>query len=156
MVCRYRTLNEGDTIQLGDEGLRPDCEHWSPLTESNIVLGLRYAPGFHAPMRRPIRDVQPPPTFADMGEDDLRDLLARALSFRFDDRISIAYRGSTGWAATTGSATINTDLEAEYEPMPSGRDDEYIARTRFSLEGAFAIAHAYVEQEKSKGLHNGA
>lgn len=155
MTMRYRMLSAADTIQLGDEGLRADCEHWSPLTGSDIVLGLQYAPGFHAPMRRPFTKVTAPVAVETMNEEEMRNLLRRALSFRFDSHLTIVHRGSTGWAVSTGTATVNSDLENEYEPMPSSRTDDYIARTRFSLPRAFEIAQAYVEQEKAEGYYHG-
>jgi hypothetical protein len=144
-------LVAGDIIQADDEGLRPDCERWSRITENAMVLGLEYAPGFHAPMRRPLGAVSHPMDPEDFTEEQQRDLLARALSFRFDDDITIVHRGATGWAVSTGSATVNTDLEAEYEPMPSGRSEEYIERTRFTLAEAFRIATLYVDA-KNKAL----
>lgn len=153
--ARYRMLAEGDVIQPDDEGLRPDCERWAQITENAMVCGLRYAPGFHAPMRRPLGHAHPPLSFDAYSEAQLRSLLSQALSFRVDSEITIVHRGSSGWAISTGSYTVNTDLEEEYEPMPSGRSEEYIARTRFSLEMAFEIARKYIAIEKAKGYYRG-
>ncbi|MFX4300139.1 hypothetical protein [Pseudosulfitobacter pseudonitzschiae] len=155
MGARYRILSEGDIIHPDDEGLRPDCERWTRVTENAMVCGLRYAPGLHAPMRRPLGHVFPPLTLEEYSEAQLRDLLTQALSFRVDSEITIVHRGATGWAVSKGSATVNTDLEAEYEPMPSSRSEEYIARTRFPLEMAFDIARKYIANEKAKGYYRG-
>lgn len=153
--ARYRVLTEGDVIQPDDEGLRPDCERWSRITQNDMACGHRYMPGFHAPMRRPKGHVHSPLSFDEYNEEQLRTLLSRALSFRVDSEITIVHRGSTGWAVSTGSATVNTDLEEEYEPMPSGRSEDYISRTRFSLEKAFDIARDYIANEKAKGFYRG-
>jgi hypothetical protein len=41
-------------------------------------------------------------------------------------------RDGTGlWAVTHRGFTLNTDGEWEYEPQPSSRDDDFLARTRW-------------------------
>jgi hypothetical protein len=44
------------------------------------------------------------------------------------------------WVVTKHGCTLNSDMEFEYEPMPSSRDDEYISRTRFTLAAAIDYA----------------
>jgi hypothetical protein len=39
--------------------------------------------------------------------------------------------GKTMWAVRNGFGCLNADGEFEYEPMPSSRDDEFLARCRF-------------------------
>lgn len=44
--------------------------------------------------------------------------------------------------------TLNRDLEWEFEPRPSSRTDEYLARNRFSYVKAFEIVEKYSENSK--------
>lgn len=80
----------------------------------------------------------------------LEKLVSQAVKFQFtnparEDPIYVESRGRTGWAVTEGSrACFNTDGEWEYEPMPSNRDDDFIARTRFTLDEALKIAESVV------------
>jgi hypothetical protein len=39
------------------------------------------------------------------------------------------------WAIRRLSSTLNRDGEWEYEPIPSSRDDEYMARNRYQTAG---------------------
>ena len=157
MMVRYRMLRENDIISMGDEGLRSDCENWSPITENDIVLGLQYTPGFHAPMRRPLVEDFPLPFLKGVGEVSLRTLLEKAQSFRVDHDLIVETRGEAGWVVTRpGSRSmVNTDLEMECEPLPSNSDGEFIARTHFSLEKAFRLAARYITDQKQKGLYHG-
>ena len=52
------------------------------------------------------------------------------------DAIYIEDRGDDRWAISNGSSVLNTDGEWEWEPRPSCRDDDFIARCRFSLAEA--------------------
>ena len=62
--------------------------------------------------------------------------------------ISIEYRGEEAWAIVIDNMNVlNRDGAAEYEPMPSSRDDEFIARTRFTLEEAWERAEALIKKE---------
>jgi hypothetical protein len=40
--------------------------------------------------------------------------------------------GTVRYAVTRGGWVANRDREWEYEPIPSSRDDDFIARTRFT------------------------
>lgn len=82
---------------------------------------------------------------------DVRDLskrlaeaerrLAMATEFTLGDDLIISSRGHGKWAVKDRfSNVMNAAREWEYEPMPSSRTHEFIARTRFSLEEAFALA----------------
>ena len=53
---KYRLVAEGEVLEAGDEGLLQTCLDWRPLTSSDIIVGLKYAPGFHMPMRRKIQN----------------------------------------------------------------------------------------------------
>lgn len=48
----YRMLSEGEVMKVGDEGLFADGVTWKALDESAMIIGLRWAPGFHNPIRR--------------------------------------------------------------------------------------------------------
>lgn len=51
--------------------------------------------------------------------------------------------GSSLWAVRHLGNCMNTSGEFEYEPMPSSRDDEFIARNRWpSAEAAYAAWEA--------------
>jgi len=56
------------------------------------------------------------------------------------ERLYIEERGNDLWAVTDGSSVLNTDGQWEWEPSPSGRDDDFIARTRFSFSEAKRLA----------------
>lgn len=90
-----------------------------------------------------------------MDETVKEALFAAATAFGFDDDISIEFRGRygerTSWAIVRGRSTLNTDGSWEYEPMPSNRDDAYIARTRFTLEDAYARLKAYQAGQTAGG-----
>lgn len=45
-------------------------------------------------------------------------------------------RGQGWWVVTNGGAVLNKDGQWEYEPLPSSRTDEFLARTRFTLSEA--------------------
>lgn len=57
--------------------------------------------------------------------------------------IKIEWRGSGKWAISNGSAVMNNLGEWEYEPLPSNRDGDFIARTRFNTPSeALAMINA--------------
>ena len=51
-------------------------------------------------------------------------------------------RGPDAWAVREGASVVNRDGGREPEPMPSSRDESFIARTRFPLAEALKIARA--------------
>jgi hypothetical protein len=53
----YRMLGAGEVMQIGDEGLYADGVNWRALDESDIIVGLKWVPGFHNPMRRAVASV---------------------------------------------------------------------------------------------------
>lgn len=74
-------------------------------------------------------------------------LLSMATAFRFNEDITIEKRGADDWCVVVGSGTcVNTELQREYEPLPSARSEDFRLRTRFSLEDAFSLAEAYETQ----------
>lgn len=71
-------------------------------------------------------------------------LLEMVMVFRFSEDLTIEKRGPDSWCVAAGSSVcINDALEKEYEPMPSWRSEDFIKRTRFSLEKAFELAERY-------------
>lgn len=52
--------------------------------------------------------------------------------------------GRHKWAVRRAGSCLNRDSEFEYEPLPSSRDDEFLARCRFdSAESAYAAWESY-------------
>ncbi|NDV52739.1 hypothetical protein [Salipiger sp. PrR003] len=81
------------------------------------------------------------------------DLLAMATRFQVDAELRIEKRGEDSWAVCSDSgACLNTDYELEYEPSPSNRDEEFIARARYTLAGAFQQITAFRTFQKSLPL----
>lgn len=54
--------------------------------------------------------------------------------------ITIEWRGENRWAVLDGPMCLGSDGEWEYEPLPSNRDDAWIATHRFDLETAQELA----------------
>ena len=46
------------------------------------------------------------------------------------------FRGNDTWAITNIGTCLNRDGHWEYEPRPSNRTDEFLKRTRFTLNEA--------------------
>lgn len=55
-----------------------------------------------------------------------------------DQRINIESRDPDGdvWAIVNDGMCLNKNFEWEYEPTPSSRSDEFIERTRYTLDEA--------------------
>lgn len=66
---------------------------------------------------------------------------ADAWDFR---EITVDHRGGSRWAITNGHGSglvwCERDGEWEWEPLPSNRDGEFLARCRYSLDDALRIA----------------
>jgi len=78
-----------------------------------------------------------------MNDDIKLGLFDFASEFFFKDNLKIALRSKktdnspSYWAIVSrGGLVYNRDMELEYESSPSNRDDEFIKRTRFTLEEA--------------------
>lgn len=67
-------------------------------------------------------------------------------AYRFEGQsdLRVEWRGGDAWCIHNGSACFNRDGEWEYEPMPSSREDDFIARTRYSLTEAIDLATAWI------------
>lgn len=62
----------------------------------------------------------------------------KATRYQVNEDITIELREdrTDRWAVIKSGSCLNTDLEWEYEPFPSSRDEDYLKRTRMSLEDA--------------------
>lgn len=65
-----------------------------------------------------------------------------------DEHVTVERRGPDEWAVCRDHQVLNSSAEWEYEPSPSNRGDDFIARTRFDFQRAVAAA-----QEVSLALH---
>ena len=68
--------------------------------------------------------------------------LAKAVVFDLGQNTTVESRGDGAWAVKNGGSVLNVDGVWEWEPSPSNRTDEFIARTRFDREDAFRRAAA--------------
>jgi hypothetical protein len=57
-------------------------------------------------------------------------------------RLLIDSRGGDKWAVVHGGFVLNSEDEFEYEPLPSSRDEAFLARTRFRFDEAVERARA--------------
>lgn len=71
--------------------------------------------------------------------------LAKAVVFEIGEHQFVESRGDGTWAIKNGGCVLNVDGVWEYEPSPSNRTPEFIARTRFGLAEAMARARSAVE-----------
>ncbi len=108
-------------------------------TENGITL----TDGFHSGITlfRATREL--------LGQDPVETLLeviGSATSFLIDkDRdLRVERRGANAWTVCEGASVVNRDGGREPEPMPSSRDEAFIARTWFPLAEALKIARARV------------
>lgn len=69
--------------------------------------------------------------------------------------ISVSYRGDDKWAVTYLNDALDADLQDQYEPRPSSRDDDFLNRYRFSLSEAVAIAERAAKQVLFRGVSAG-
>lgn len=68
--------------------------------------------------------------------------LAKAIVFEVGEHHFVESRGDGTWAIKNGGCVLNVDGVWEWEPSPSNRTDEFIARTRFDRDDAFRRAAA--------------
>lgn len=63
------------------------------------------------------------------------------------ETIMVEWRGDDRWVVSDSLGNVyNTDCQWEYEPSPSNRDKDFIARTRFSQDRAFEIGRSLMEK----------
>jgi hypothetical protein len=66
--------------------------------------------------------------------------------------ITVAERDTGRWAVKGMFGVLNTDGEWEYEPSPSNRDDDFLARCRFTEAEALRRALDVVDTVRINGL----
>ena len=75
-------------------------------------------------------------------------------AYRVDDNIRIEearqINGPAKWAVRRIGSVLNRDGEWEWEPMPSSRDDEFIARCRFNSAQEAAEAFRAIKHQEQK------
>lgn len=54
--------------------------------------------------------------------------------------ISVEWRGGDRWAVLRGGECLGRDGDWDYEPLPSSREEDWLATHRFSEEEALALA----------------
>lgn len=103
--------------------------------------GLTLTDGFHSgvALLRAAREL--------LGQEPVETLLevirsASVFLVDQDSDLRVERRGAAAWAVCEGGSVVNRDGGRELEPMPSSRDDDFIARTRFPLAEALKIARA--------------
>ena len=109
--------------------------------------GLTLTEGFHegVALLRGVRDrFGPEPVEVLIGA--LRSVSAFLIDP--DSDLRVERRGANTWAVCEGASVVNRAGGREYEPMPSSRDEDSIARTRFSLAEALGIARARVGMDQ--------
>lgn len=83
---------------------------------------------------------------------EMRERLALAETFRLSHDVAVVQRGENEWAVFDGCCVLNRSGEWEHEPLPSSRQDDFIARTRFSFEEAFRLGEAEAENDRQRQL----
>lgn len=79
----------------------------------------------------------------------------------YDDAITVEWRGGDRWAISRGHGWTPQliwfdDIQSwEYEPRPSDRDDEILARCRYSFEDAMGIAAVLAMRQEQERKERG-
>jgi hypothetical protein len=65
-----------------------------------------------------------------------------ACAYRIEDNrdLRIEWRGTGLWAVKENGSCLNRDMQWEYEPQPSSRDQAFFDRCRFTLDQAMHLA----------------
>jgi len=107
--------------------------------------GLTLTDGFHegVTLLRGVRD-----RFGPEPAETLLEMIGAADGFLIDKEreLRVERRGTDLWAVREGASVVNRDGEREHEPMPSSRDDAFIARTRFGLAEALKVARERIAE----------
>lgn len=81
-------------------------------------------------------------------DPDTLDGMSEAHSFS----ITVQWRGPHKWAVLRNREALGTDGCWDYESLPSGREDHWLATHRFSLDEALRLAQAHVDHNPVNGL----
>lgn len=71
--------------------------------------------------------------------------------FRISEDVTVESRGLQQWAVVRHRFVLATDGEWEYEPLPSSRSDDFIARTRHSFVDAMIMGRSLASTERKGG-----
>lgn len=71
--------------------------------------------------------------------------LVRESPHHYTLNIEVLRTGADSWAVMQGGNVLNNEGEFEYQPMPSSRDEDFLARTRFDFKTAMEKAEALPE-----------
>lgn len=74
----------------------------------------------------------------------------QSISIDVDLGLTIERRAEGLWVVSMGRSVVTRHLSREYEPMPTSRSEEFIARTRFPMNEALDIARAYQKSYKDQ------
>ncbi len=77
-----------------------------------------------------------------------------ATRFFLTERISIARRtypdDQESWAVVRGDSVLNHELEWEYEPMPSSRDEAFFNRCRYHSKEEAMLFYLKAQQKEAE------
>lgn len=77
--------------------------------------------------------------------DASRDIEVHVLHLTRSVDVELRDRAGDLWAVVVdGGHVLNASGGTEHEPLPSSRDDAFLARTRFPLDDAIALAEAFI------------
>lgn len=75
-------------------------------------------------------------------------LISTAIAFEISPDVVVEKRGNDTWCVKIfGSTVLDKNLQRHHEPMPSNRSDEFISKTRFTLDTAIDLAYKWIEKE---------
>lgn len=85
------------------------------------------------------------------GKLSAEEKLQYASIFKFDNNLTIESRGHNKWAVCQDGMCYSKDGTWEFEPMPSGRGEQFLSRTRYdSLDAAWKVL-----EQVQKDFENG-
>lgn len=65
--------------------------------------------------------------------------------------IRVVYTGRDRWAVRNGGYCLGTDSDWDWEPIPSERDDDWLAAHRFDLDTALRLAREHAPRVTVNG-----
>jgi hypothetical protein len=80
------------------------------------------------------------------------DLLIKAEKLRFGPELTVESRGRSQWAVCQPGEVLNASGEWEWEPQPSSRTHEFIARTRFTFAKAVTFAREIANPSRKETI----
>lgn len=92
-----------------------------------------------------LEEAQHPTSALDSAAD--AEVLAYGIGDMTVDRVR-QLKGSDLWAVRSGSMCLSTNGEWDWEPMPSSRDDEWIATHRFKTADEAILAAISAKEQK--------